>query len=148
MAIRQIIIRGAKQVPPISTDSDDLVELKDSYLLAGATRGVSDAHTVNLKDNNLIELVFEDDTTWFCGPDTLEDVFPGATLATRSATGAFEIPMALQSDRSERGLVSNILLKVFPRFCCLGSDNASAGKISGVMPPSILLPLFFTSPGA
>ena len=56
-------------------------------------------------------MVFEDDTTWFCGPDTLEDVFPGATLATRSATGAFEIPMALQSERSERGLVSNILLK-------------------------------------
>ena len=111
MAIRQIIIRGAKKVPPVVTESDDLVELKDSYLIAGATRGVADAHTVNLKDNNLIELIFEDDTTWFCGPDTLEDVFPGATAATRSASGAFEIPMALQSDRAERGLVSNILLK-------------------------------------
>ena len=116
MAIKQIIIRGTKQVQPIPSAPDEIIELKDSYLVAGATRGVADSHTVNLKENNLIELVFEDDTTWFCSPNTLEEVFLGATAATRSVTGAFEIPMALQGEASERGLVSNVLVKALNIF--------------------------------
>jgi hypothetical protein len=123
MAIKQIIVRGTKQVQPIPSAPDEIIELKDSYLVAGATRGVADSHTVNLKENNLIELVFEDDTTWFCSPNTLEEVFPGVTAATRSATGAFEIPMALQGEASERGLVSNVLVKALNIFTKKGSGK-------------------------
>ena len=88
-----------------------MLELKQSYLIAGATRGQLDSHDVNLHKNDLIELVFEDNTTWFCGPDTLDEVFPGAAGAKRSASGGYEIPFMLQSDASDRSIVSNILLK-------------------------------------
>ena len=95
MRINKITIRGEKQIAPVSARTgDDMLELKQSYLIAGATRGQLDSHDVNLHKNDLIELVFEDNTTWFCGPDTLDEVFPGAAGAKRSASDGFNFSIS------------------------------------------------------
>ena len=122
MRINKITIRGEKQIAPVSEKyGEDMLELKQSYLIAGTTRGHLDSYDVELNKNNLIELVFEDNTTWFCSPDTLDEVFPGAAGSKRSASGGFEIPVMLQSDESDRSIVGNILLKalnVFSKKSC------------------------------
>jgi hypothetical protein len=116
MKITQIVIKGERQVIIPAKSPGDSIELKESFLIMGAARGVTQSHTLNLRDNNLVELVFEDNTTWFCNADTLEEVFPEATVQKRTAGGAFEIPAVLQSIDSERGIVGNILLKALNIF--------------------------------
>ncbi|MGZ5191091.1 MAG: hypothetical protein ACXWCZ_08705, partial [Flavisolibacter sp.] len=130
MRINKITIRGEKQPVAVSSRSgDDMLELKQSFLISGATRGQLDSYDVDLNKNNLIELVFEDNTTWFCSPDTLDEVFPGAAGAKRSASGGFEIPIMLQSDASDRSLVGNILLKALNVFT-KKAVNKSVRKIA------------------
>ena len=75
MKIDEIIIRGERQESSESTQSTDLIQLKHSFAVGGSTRGPSESHTVKLEDDNIIELIFEDTTTWFCSPNTIEEVF-------------------------------------------------------------------------
>jgi CHAT domain-containing protein len=116
MKINEITIRGEKQEGSELAQSTDLIQLRHSYRVGGNTRGASENHKVKLDDDNIIELVFEDTTTWFCSPNTIEEVFPEAAIKSRSGNGSFEIPTVLRSDDTERGVVSDVIVKVINIF--------------------------------
>ncbi len=116
MSIKKIIVKGSKQTVITSDASEDIFQLKESYQLGSSSRGIADSHEINLKNGEVVELKFEDDTTWFCNADTLEDIFPEAVAVKRSASDAFVIPSGINNVHEERGLVGDILLKALNVF--------------------------------
>jgi hypothetical protein len=116
MSIKKIIIKGSKEAIAPLNANDDLFELKETYLVGTASRGIAGSHEVILKDSEVVELVFEDDTTWICNADTLEDIFPEAVVMKRSASEAFVIPTGITNDHEERGIVGDVLLKAMNIF--------------------------------
>ena len=117
MKINKITIRGEKQTTNLSSDGSDNLELSEVYLVGSATRGISEKHSIKLESNQVVEFVFEDNTVWFSTDETIEDVFPeAATAKKRSLEDEFEIPVFLQSDGSERGVIGNVALKLLKVF--------------------------------
>jgi hypothetical protein len=116
MPINKITVKGTRQEALIRNFQEDVIELKESYQVGATTRGFVETAEIKLEDNDLLEFVFEDDTTWLCSRDTIDEVFPQATAPSRSAAGAFELPLALESDSTERGVVGDIALKVLNVF--------------------------------
>ncbi|MEI9910146.1 MAG: hypothetical protein WDO71_10975 [Bacteroidota bacterium] len=79
MKITKLTVSGQRQKLSGSTvAAHPMLELKDSILVSGTMRGPGKPPELQIKDNDLVELVFEDDTTWLCPPDTLEDIYPGS----------------------------------------------------------------------
>ncbi|MBA4057760.1 MAG: hypothetical protein C0490_23800, partial [Marivirga sp.] len=115
MRTDKIIIRGERQTSS-DVNGSDFLQLDSSYIIRSSTRGISEKHEIKLTDNSIVEFVFEDGTTWFCSPNTIDEVFPEQTVASRSANEALEIPMVLIGTDVERGLIGNILLKVVRIF--------------------------------
>ncbi|MEO8569953.1 MAG: CHAT domain-containing protein [Ginsengibacter sp.] len=112
MSIQKIVIKGTEQKLPVNTASaGDVIELRKSYIIGGNVRGLTESHDIDLKKDDLVELVFNDETTWYCNTDTIDEVFPEAAAAKRSGDLAFEIPMSLTTMDAERGIVGSILLK-------------------------------------
>jgi CHAT domain-containing protein len=115
MRTEKIILRGEKQTPADTSPADGL-QLEASYLMRGSVRGAFERHEVKLDDDSIVQFVFDDTTTWFCSPNTIDEVFPEAAVSSRAVVDGFEIPLGLQGAEVERGLVGNILLKVVNVF--------------------------------
>ncbi len=112
MSIQKIVIKGIKQeIVPDTASPDDIIELRESYIIGGNVRGLTEMHPVDLKENDFVELVFNDDTTWYCNTDTIDEVFPEAATAKRSGEVVFEVPTSLTSGDVDRGIVGDVLLK-------------------------------------
>ncbi len=112
MSVQKIVIKGTEQKLPVNPKSaDDIIELRKSYIIGGNVRGLTESHDIDLKKDDLVELVFNDDTTWYCNTDTIDEVFPEAATIKRSGEAVFEIPMSLTTTDAERGIVGSILLK-------------------------------------
>ncbi len=118
MKINDIVIKGYDQTSQVSGQStEDNLTIRKSFQIGRSTRGVTESHPVTLQDDDLLEMVFEDGTTWFSSPDTLDDLFPEAMNArNRSGESVFEIPFELSSESSERGILNKIALKVLNIF--------------------------------
>ena len=116
MSIQKIIVQGLKQTTGDFAGTDEVFTLKESYLVGPATRAAGGSHEITLKKSEVVELLFEDETTWFCNADTLEDVFPEAVSIKRSANEAFVIPAGISNVHAERGLVGDVLLKAINVF--------------------------------
>jgi hypothetical protein len=115
MKIDKIKIRGEKTTAEAAVESG-ILQLDSSFLIKGATRGASDVHDVKLNDDSVIELIFEDNTTWFCNQNTLDEVFPEISAQNRSLNEIIELPLVLYGGESERGFIGNILLKIVNVF--------------------------------
>ncbi|HWJ30489.1 MAG TPA: hypothetical protein VNS32_28405, partial [Flavisolibacter sp.] len=101
MRIEKLTINGVEEPMPLATESSpDNIELKRSFRVMGFSRGIAEKHEVEIKDGELVELVFDDDTTWYCNGNTIDQVFPEATVQTRGMDG-FEIPVQLRADGAE-----------------------------------------------
>ena len=119
MKVDNIVIRGEEQIISevrSSVANQDGLQLEASFVVRSGTRGASDRNEVTLSDDSIVEFVFEDDTTWICNPNTIDELFPELTTAKRSANEKLEIPLMLVSTDVERGLIGNILLKVVNIF--------------------------------
>ncbi len=117
MRVSKITLRAELQsVENAAQSTDAHIELVQSFKISGATRALTESHTIDLKDDSIIELVYDDNTTWFCSPDTIGEIYPDAETKSRGPEDAFEIPTALQSVDSERGVVTSILLKLVNVF--------------------------------
>lgn len=94
----------------------DQLQHEATYLIGTATRG--DAHRVEipLNDQNLIELVFDDTSTWMCSPEDIEQLFPEVKINKRDGDDAYELPLSLQADAQQRGLIKNVALKMLKVF--------------------------------
>ena len=65
MSVQKIVIKGTEQTLPVNPKSaDDIVELRKSYLIGGNVRGLTESHDIDLKKDDLVELVFNDETKW------------------------------------------------------------------------------------
>ena len=117
MKITKLTVNGQRQKFSTPVDGDHpLLELKDSILVSGAMRGQGKPPELQVKDNDLVELVFDDDTTWLCPPDTLEDIYPGSFTKNRSGEASFEIPADLDHPDASRSVVGKVALKVLNLF--------------------------------
>lgn len=117
MTTKDIIIKGEKidALTP-AQPTEDVLELQESYLMQGTDSNIGEIYTVRLSDENIIELVFEDDTVWYCNFETIEGIFPEATLQRRTTGGIFEIPYALKNSQTNSGLIKEALVKVVNIF--------------------------------
>ncbi len=116
MSINKIIVKGSKQQSAVIPGDEDVFELKESYQLGSSTRGMADNHEISLKNGEVLELKFEDDTSWFCNADTLEDVFPEAVTAKRSSNEVFVIPGGINNTNEQRGIIGDAVLKALNVF--------------------------------
>lgn len=116
MSINKIVVLGTKQTASSVLGEDEVFELKESYLLGTAVRGIGERHEISLKKSEVLELCFEDQTTWFCNADTLEDIFPEAVAIKRSADTAFVLPTGISNVHAERGVIGDVLLKAINVF--------------------------------
>ena len=117
MKINEIVIKGVKQIPTtMNVSPDDLTKPRLLFVISRPVRGLTENHTETLAQDDLIELVFEDNTQWFCSPDTLEDVFPESAVRNHSVSGAFQIPTTLRGTGPERGIIGDIALKALHIF--------------------------------
>ena len=117
MKINKITIRGEKQLTPIETAPSNTLELKEVYIIGSTTRGESDKHTLTLSNNEVVEFVFEDNTSWFSSNETIEDLFPeAAALKKRSMDDEVEIPVFLQAGPGDRSMVGTVALKLLNVF--------------------------------
>lgn len=89
--------------------------VKNSFTFSSA-RGISDEHKLEISDNDLLEFVFEDNTTWVGSKDIIHDLFPSVVKGKRADEG-ISIPMYLEAGESDRGLgtIALKLLNVFAK---------------------------------
>jgi len=112
-----ISIPGREQTVNTALETaDESVSLRKSFLIVGATRSTVERNRVTLDDTDMLQFVFDDETSWFCTPDTIEELFPEQTTQSRSGDALFEIPLTLKDETSERGLVSDAVLKIVNVF--------------------------------
>lgn len=118
MKIEKIRITGFDQTIQVAAAaSDAMMQMRGSYLVGQTTRGETQSHEIELKDDDIIEMVFEDGTTWFSSPYTLEEIFPEATVPlSRGIISSFEIPQEIGVESAERGIFNKVTLKVFNIF--------------------------------
>ncbi|RYF90962.1 MAG: hypothetical protein EOO03_02505 [Chitinophagaceae bacterium] len=115
MSVRKIILKGSKQLA-VPTTADDPLQHKASFLLGSTNRATGETHELTLKQDDVLEMVFNDDTTWFCNSDTIEDVFPEATTTNRSGNTAFVLPNSLSGTDENRGIIGDVILKAVNIF--------------------------------
>ena len=116
MSISRLIVNGNKQTAIASNDPDEGFELIETYQVGAASRGIAQNHEIDMKNGEVLELKFQDDSSWFCNADTLEDIFPEAVVAKRSTNEAFVMPAGINNSNEERGIVGDILLKAVNVF--------------------------------
>jgi CHAT domain-containing protein len=117
--MKKIVVRGVKKTnfspEEIVTAKESKLELKSSYLFS-TSRALSETHELSFDKNDLLEFVFDDDTTWTGSSDIIHDLFPEAANQKRAVGESFEIPMYLRTDDATRGLFGDIALKVLNVF--------------------------------
>ncbi len=111
MSVDLIRIPGVAQVPP-TEPSQSAYSIEQSIAIGSSARGTASMHEIKLTKDNVLELVFDDQTTWFCDSETIEEIFPEATASNRDAQGAFVLSPVLQPDQADRGLLGSALLKM------------------------------------
>jgi hypothetical protein len=114
MKINKITIKGFDQSPlEHERPTEGILEKKGSFLIGQSSRGDTKSISVELRDDDIIELIFEDGTTWLTNPYNLEDLFPSlSSPLARSTENTFDIPFAINIESAERGVFSKVLLKV------------------------------------
>ncbi|MEO7961481.1 MAG: CHAT domain-containing protein [Ginsengibacter sp.] len=112
MSVQKISLKGSENmVASNAASGTELLELRKSYTIGSSVRGITETHNIDLKDDDLVELIFNDDTTWYCNTDSIDEIFPDAPKINRSGEAVFELPITLTNTDTERGVVGSILLK-------------------------------------
>lgn len=115
MSVHKIIVKGSIQTK-LPAGAEDPLQHLGSYDLKPGNRSLGESHEIHLKKDDVVEMVFSDDTTWICNPDTIEDVFPQATVSNRSGNTAFVLPDGLSGTGENRGIIGDVLLKTIHIF--------------------------------
>lgn len=117
--MKKIVVRGFKKESfsneEIQAAKNSNLQPKASYQLS-ASRAAADMHELSFDDTDLLEFVFEDETTWIGGSAIIHDIFPETANKKRAAGESFEIPMYLKSDDATRGILGDIAVKALNVF--------------------------------
>ncbi|MBG9377115.1 CHAT domain-containing protein [Panacibacter sp. DH6] len=137
MSINKIIIRGKVATTESALRGETRIAESPVTLIPEAVyelsphdRDFQQELALDISDK-VIELTFEDGTTWMCDSATLHDLYPAAESLQRSTDG-FVIPPTLKSADGERSIVGEIaarLLKVFAKKAICNSVKALAEKL-------------------
>jgi hypothetical protein len=117
--MKKIVVRGFKKdkfsPEEIQSAKDSKLELKGSYQFS-TSRAAAETHEIELDKTDVLEFVFDDNTTWVGGTDIIHDIFPEAANKKRAVGESFEIPMYLKTDDANRSLLGDIALKALNVF--------------------------------
>lgn len=117
--MKKIVVRGFKKdkysSEEIQLAKDSKLELKGSYLFS-TSRAVAETHELEFDKTDVLEFVFDDNTSWVGGSDIIHDIFPEAAAQKRAVGDSFEIPMYLKTDEANRSLLGDIALKALNIF--------------------------------
>jgi len=117
MGVSKIRIKGEKQISLAAEESSELLSLSASYTIGGTSRSVVDTYDIALKESDLVEFVFEDNTFWMSNAADVKEIFALAPQNTRGAEDdVFEIPMGIKSNEQQRGILGDIALKAIKIF--------------------------------
>jgi len=117
--MKKIVVRGFKKdkfsSEEIQTARESKLEPKASYQFS-SSRAISEIHELEFDKTDLLEFVFDDNSTWIGGSDIIHDIFPEAANQKRAVGESFEIPMYLKTDEANRSLLGDIALKALNVF--------------------------------
>jgi pimeloyl-ACP methyl ester carboxylesterase len=117
--MKKIVVRGFKKdkfsPEEIQTAKESKLELKASYQLS-TSRAAAETHQIEVDKDDLLEFVFDDDTTWVGGAEIIHDLFPEMANQKRAVGDSYEIPMYLKTDEANRSLLGDIALKALNVF--------------------------------
>lgn len=98
--MKKNIVRGFKKdnftPQEIQSAKESKLELKTSYQFS-TSRALAPVHELSFDKTDILEFVFDDDTTWVGGSEIIHDIFPEAANQKRAAGESFEIPMYLKT---------------------------------------------------
>ena len=121
--MKKIVIRGFKKdkfsTEEIQLAKDSKLELKGAYQFS-TSRAAAEIYELEFDKTDLLEFVFDDNTTWVGGSDIIHDIFPEAASQKRAIGDSFEIPMYLKTDEANRSLLGDIALKALNVFAKKG----------------------------
>lgn len=130
MAIQKIRIKGEKQINILESDSAESLDLSASYVIGSSVRGVGEVHDIALKQTDMVEFVFEDNTRWLSSAEDVKEIFALPLTQNRGAENdVFEIPQHLSTDARNRGLVGDIALKLVKVFSKNDRDKAVKDRV-------------------
>ena len=117
--MKKIIVQGFKKEEfspeEIQVAQDSKLELKKSYTFSN-TRAGAEKHEVDIADDDMLEFVFDDNTTWMGDNSVIYDLFPATANQKRAVGDAVLLPIYLETDESNRSLVGDIALKALNIF--------------------------------
>jgi hypothetical protein len=117
MNISKIRIKGEKQLSISTEESSDLLSLSATYTIGGTTRSAAETHDIALKETDLVEFVFDDNTFWMSSASDVKEIFSLPLQKKRSDDDEiFEIPSHIISNEQQRGLLGDIALKAIKIF--------------------------------
>ncbi len=128
--IKKLVVYGQKNVDT----KDDVVV----YNLEASNRDVSNQHEIKLQEDDKLQLVLNDGTTWMCDASTLHEIYPELDPALKPPGARdmqpdiFVLPESVEAPSTERGIVGKIavkLLKVFAKKAEGGGVKALAKKL-------------------
>jgi len=117
--MKKIVVRGFKKEKfspeEIQEAKDSKLELKESYQFS-TSRAAAPIHELEFDKTDVLEFVFDDNTTWVGSSDIIHDIFPEAANQKRAVGESFEMPMYLKTDEANRSLLGDIALKALNVF--------------------------------
>ncbi|UZD23296.1 CHAT domain-containing protein [Algoriphagus halophytocola] len=117
MANLKIRLKGQDHLPFLAGEDAgfELYDLSKAYTVLSPTRGDVPEQIIEVDDDTIVELAFEDDTVWMGDSETIRTIFPDGL--TRSADGdVLYLPDEIESETQERGIFKKIALKLVKIF--------------------------------
>lgn len=128
--MQNIAIQGDKIIPVLDHKPEGAgLWLQATYNIQNSQRGgATEIHKIGLDKNDLLEFVFDDNTIWLCGSDTLNILFPEAVpAANRSGEdNSFQIPSSIKASGANRGIAGDIVIRLIHHFVKTDLDTRVA----------------------
>ena len=130
--MKKIIVQGFKKdknaLEQMQLAQDSKLQLKESYTFSSSRAAGAEEHPVEIDDSDMLEFVFDDNTTWMGNKSVIYDLFPATANQKRAVGDAVVLPMYLDTDESNRSLAGDIALKALHIF----AKNAIVSKIKDI----------------
>lgn len=116
MSITKLRMRGEPITAPAVVETSEYYQFESSFSISSTMRDDTPEQQVDLREDHIIELVFEDDTVWLGNRDTLDELFPDAQPAMRGDSETWTLPSEVQTDELDRSLIKKAGLKLLSLF--------------------------------
>jgi len=150
-----VVIEGDPSEPPVEEGVDDVVAIRQKHAArVGSTRSPGGPLVVDVGEDDIVEMTFEDNSRWFLDRAELSRLHRGRADVSRGAPpidGEIIIDDTLFPDERSRGLVGQALLKLRVLVVTLArriehiaddrSDGADDASLGGPLQSLIIDPI-------